>query len=220
MLKIIGVLCVALLSHSAGALHAQDYSEAERLLFLNDHLLKFKQPAALRYHYSKKGGLEQPAEDTAVVHIKTDAKDGKVVKVDYLTGARKMQLPETSGATGNPILLNFLERDTREMKRLTGGSSNYFRKRIRMALVDKANVAATTISFGGKQLSAKKVTIDPYVNDDMRSKLGKFERKNYSFIICEQIPGEVYEMRTLVMDPAKKDQVLIEEVVTFEGVEK
>jgi hypothetical protein len=219
--RFIGILCIAALAAYAGGACAQDYSEAERLLFLNDHLQKFTKPAALRYHYSKKGSLEKAADDTAVVRITSaGAKESKVVKVDFLTGERKLTLPETSGATGNPILLNFLERDTREMKRLTGGSTNFFRKRIRLALVDKATVTPTTVSFGGKQLDAKKVSIDPYVNDDMRSKIGKFERKNYSFIISDQIPGEVYEVRTVVMDPAKKDQVLMEEVLTFEGVEK
>jgi hypothetical protein len=219
--RIITAGFLSLLTWAVPALPAQDYSEAERLLFLNDHLAQFKQPVALRYRYSKKGTLEKPAIDTAVVRIKsTGGTDGKVVKVDYLNGERKLELPETTGTTGNPILLNFLERDTREMKRLTGGSTNYFRKRIRLALADKASVAATSIDFGGKQRAAKKVTIDPYVNDDMRAKIGKFEHKQYSFIVSDHIPGEVYELRTLVMDPANKDQVLMEEVVTFEGVEK
>lgn len=204
----------------AGA-SAQEYSEAEQLLFLNNHLDKLKKPLALRYRYSKNGNLEKPAEDAAVMRIKSvDTKDGKLVKVDYLSGERKLELPETASTTGNPILLNFLERDTREMKRLTGGSANYFRKRIRIALMEKAQVAPTTIDFEGKKVAAKTVSIKPYVDDMLRARIGKFEQKSYTFTVCDQVPGEIYEMRSVVMDPAQKEHVLIEETVRFAGVEK
>ena len=43
---------------------------------------------------------------------------------------------------GNPVLLYFLERDIREMERLTGGKSGYFRKAIRLALARSASVEA------------------------------------------------------------------------------
>ncbi len=210
-----------LASHLTNGARAQDYSEAERLLFLNNHLEKLKKPTALRYHYSKKGSLEKPVEDFAVVRLKSvGGAEGKVVKVEFLTGERKLDLPETTGTTGNPILLNFLERDTREMKRLTGGSTNYFRRRIRIAFVEKFDIAPATISYGGKQLAAKTVTITPFAQDELRHKFAKFEHKTYKVTLCDQIPGEVYEMRSLVTDPAKKDEVLMEEVVQFEGVEK
>lgn len=215
-------ICVVLLALLAcsGAL-AQEYSEAERLLFLNNHLQKLSKPVALRYRYSKQGNLEKTAQDTAVVRIKSvGQKEGKVVQVDFLSGERKIELPATPDSTGNPILLNFLERDTREMKRLTGGSSNYFRKRIRIALMEKAQVAPTTIDFEGKKVAAKTVSIKPYADDMLRSRIGKFEQKSYSFTVSDQVPGEIYEMRSIVMDPAQKDQVLIEETLRFSGVEK
>ena len=215
-------MCVVLLTLLActGAL-AQEYSEAERLLFLNNHLQKLTKPVALRYRYSKQGNLEKSAQDTALVRIKSvGQKEGKVVQVDFLSGERKIELPATPDSTGNPILLNFLERDTREMKRLTGGSTNYFRKRIRIALMEKAQVAPTTIDFEGKKVAAKTVSIKPYTDDMLRSRIGKFEQKTYSFTVSDQVPGEIYEMRSIVMDPAQKDQVLIEETLRFSGVEK
>ncbi len=212
---------VALAAALCGSGYAQEYSEAERLLFLNNHLEKLKQPIALRYSYSKQGSLEKQTDDTAVMRIKSvSAQSGKVVKVDYLTGERRMDLPEIADTTGNPILLNFLERDTREMKRLTGGSANYFRKRIRIALMEKAQVAATTIEFGGKKLAAKTVTIKPYTDDVLRARIGKFEQKSYLFTVSDQVPGEIFEMRSVVMDPAQKDKILIAETVRFAGVEK
>jgi hypothetical protein len=216
------LICAASLIFLACAgVSAQDYSEAERLLFLNNHLEKLKKPLALRYRYSKQGNLEKPAEDAAVMRIKSvDSKEGKLVKVDFLSGERKLELPETADTTGNPILLNFLERDTREMKRLTGGSANYFRKRIRIALMEKAQVAPTMIDYEGKKVAAKTVSIQPYVDDMLRARIGKFEQKSYSFTVCDQVPGEIYEMRSVVMDPAQKDRVLIEETVRFAGVEK
>lgn len=221
MLRVVVALLTGALFSLGAVAQAQEYSEAERMLFLSDHLKKFKKPTALRYRYSKKGSLEKAAEDSAVVRIKSvTGADGKVVHVDYLSGERNMQLPDTVGTTGNPILLNFLERDTREMKRLTGGSTNYFRRRIRIALVEKFEIEPTKIDFGGKQLAAKTISITPFVDDQLRSRFAKFERKNYKFTLCDQIPGQVYEMRTLVVDPAKKDEVLLEEVVTFEGEEK
>ena len=67
-------------------------------------------------------------------------------------GERQVALPALNGAQGNPVLLGFLERDISEMKRMTGGSTSYFRKRIRIALAEAASVEPVTVSYGGRQV--------------------------------------------------------------------
>lgn len=94
------------------------------------------------------------------------------------------------------MLLGFLERDIAEMKRLTGGSTAYFRKRIRMALAEGAQVTSQTITYQGKSLPAQAVRIQPYLNDPMHARFEQYLHKTYTFVVSEQVPGGVYQLRS------------------------
>jgi hypothetical protein len=61
----------------------------------------------------------------------------------------------------------------------------------------------------------------------MRAKFSNFQNKMYVFILCDQVPGSVYELRTRVDDPipaGNADQAeklpLIEETLTFSKLNK
>jgi hypothetical protein len=130
-------------------------------------------------------------------------------------------LPPVSNAQGNPALLGFLERDINEMKRLTGGSTNYFRKRIRLALAETASVESITVPYGGRQVQGKRIVIRPYLNDPMQEKMQKYLAKDYVFILSDQVPGTVYQIRSTVPGGQQGDRknaaALIEETMTVAG---
>src|SRR5262249_17363475 len=85
------------------ALAAEDYSEAERELFMADQLAAIKPPATLRYSYRKSGSMEPGFEDTVTVALKPQA-DGKccAANAEFLSGDRRINLPEIEAAQGNP----------------------------------------------------------------------------------------------------------------------
>lgn len=184
-----------------GIAGAQPVSPAEVLLFETDHLAPIKAPATLVYEFRRQSNVEPGFTDS--VQLDVSRSKGQLHAVlHFLTGARKQALPEVDDAHGNPVLLGFLEHDIAEMKRLTGGSAGYFRKRIRLALASGAQVTPQRITYGGKAVEAKAVRVQPYLNDPLQARFENYVRKTYTFILSDQVPGGVYRVSTTLANPA------------------
>ena len=197
-------LAVATLSF-AGPVQSADpsqISDAENRLFVDDHLRGLSGPTTLEYAYTKRGSLEGPVDDFAQVIVGPPSTGGgQSVKVEYLTETRKLELSDIDAANANPVILFFLERDVREMHRLTGGSINYYRKRIRMALAEGGQVQATTLNIGPRRIEATEIQIAPYRDDPARSRYEKFAEKTYIFTLSDDVPGKVVELRSELSTP-------------------
>jgi hypothetical protein len=191
---------------------AQAISPAETLLFQTNHLQNVRAPLTLTYAFRKTGSLEPGFDDQVQVILNDKKRDGKpdvkpAVTMHFLSGPRQHRMAdpqgsEDDGAEGNPVLLGFLERDIAEMKRLTGGASNYFRKRIRLALAEAAQVRPTRFSWGGKLVEGREVSIEPYRNDPMAQRFERYVPKRYTFVISAQVPGGVYQVVSALAGPA------------------
>ena len=205
----------------------ENISDAEKRVFMTDHLKNVAGPATLNYQFLKSGALEQGFEDQVSVSIKpASAGAGKNCHVEFLTGERQYrQLPEViENATGNPIILAFLERDLSEMKRLTKGQPNYYRKRIRMALAENAAAKPVTIKLAGKEVPGSEIVLTPYEDDPARPRYEKYSNKSYTITLSDDIPGGVYKMHSVMQERAGKNATaakpMIEETLTFTGSKK
>jgi hypothetical protein len=103
------------------------------------------------------------------------------------------------------------------MQRLTKGRSVYYQKRIRMTMVNEAQVRDTTVSWQGRTLPAQEVTLTPYQTDPARSRYERFSNKRYTFVLAKDVPGGVYQIRTVMSGAQAGDPAMIEEVMTFTG---
>jgi hypothetical protein len=178
------------------------FSVAEKRLFVDDHLRGLRGPATLEYTYAKRGSLEAGVDDTARVIVgPASAGAGPSVRVEYLTETRKLELADIDAAHANPVILFFLERDVREMHRLTGGSVSYYRKRIRMALAEGGQVEAVTRNLGSRRIAAVEIHVAPYRDDPARSRYEKFADKTYTFTLSDDVPGTVVELRSELSAP-------------------
>ena len=208
-------LAIGLAASGAGA---QDpVSAAEKLLFQTDHLKNVAPPATLSYAFRRTGSAETGFDDAVEVRVRGRG-NAKRVSVGFLTAERSIAFPEVSGAEGNPVLLCFLERDIREMERLTGGKSGYFRRAIRLALARSAKVAPTRLAFAGRQLAASEITVTPYAEDPLKDRIGRYASKTYVFTLSAAVPGGVYSLRTFVPPPADAAHdapPLVDERLTF-----
>src|SRR5512138_2839060 len=149
-------LALAIAAPCALAAAAEDYSPAERAIFMSNHLANVQPPTTLHYRYVKSGSLEAGFDDRVTLRLTARPDHGCcTANADFLTGDRRLALPEVEAAEGNPVLLYFLERDIREMSRLTKGQQNYFRKRIRMAIYQAAKQRELTLSYRGKSVPAQ-----------------------------------------------------------------
>lgn len=192
----------------------QDFSVAERLLLMSDQLHTLKPPTTLSYRFRKSGSMEPGYSDSVTLKLARQP-DGTCCQAsgDFLSGEHRMQLPEVAQAQGNPVTLFFLEHDIREMQRLTKGSTVYFRKRIRMALYEAAQVSDARYTYKGKPVAGKEITITPYKDDPNRAKFEKLITKQYVFSLSDEVPGGVVAIRTLVPATAGAGPLLEEELL-------
>ena len=201
-------LAVAMLALSGGTALAngdvKDFSPAERALFMSDQLTKLHPPLTLHYRFRKSGSLESGFTDTASITLRAQANGGCCDAAgEFLSGERRVTLPPVEHASSNPVTLYFLERDVREMQRLTKGQSTYFRKRIRMAVYQGATLRDVTVAYLGKTVAGREITISPYLDDPNRPRFDKLANKQYVFTMSDAVPGGVYAIRTLISDASK-----------------
>ena len=210
---LLGTLLVAAQSPAA-----EDYSPSERALFMARHLEGVHPPAQLSYRYTRTGTLEPGFQDKVRVHLLKRA-DGSCCRAtaDFLEGERRLSLPEVESAEANPVILYFLERDIREMSRLTKGQAAYFRKRIRMAVYKGAEIADVTVSYKGKPVAAQRISIKPYANDPVRVRFEKLADKEYTFTLSDLVPGAVYSIRSRVRAAAPEALPLLVEELLVAG---
>jgi hypothetical protein len=204
-----------LLSQSAWAV--DDFSKAETQLFMTPHLQALKLPRQLSYTFQKSGSLEPHFVDHVHVGVKAKAQ-GRccATQVTFLSKQRRLQLPEPDEALGNPVILYFLERDIREMQRLTQGQTNFFRSRIRKALYMKATEGQRAFNYKGKSVSAQEFEIIPFVDDPLRERLKSWVDKHYVFTLSPQVPGGVVAIRTWLKTPDGL-QTVWQETLLLEG---
>ena len=212
-LKALALLAAAWLATPATA--ADEFSAAERALFMTHQLANLRPPVTLNYRFAKTGSLEAGFEDKVAIKLRAQTGGGCCASsADFLSGPRRLALPDIDAAEGNPAILYFLERDIREMSRLTKGQPNYFRKRIRMAVFQGAQIVDVTVPFQGKSVAARQITIAPYLDDPLKARFEKLVGKQYVFTLSEAVPGGVYAIRARIDgESAGAAPVLLEEMV-------
>lgn len=196
----------ALLLAAAPALgRAEDVpgaSAAERLVFINPHLAGMQAPATLRYQFVRTdtaaGGSFQDSVELKLARGKAAA--CCKVSGSFLSGERAMRVPEVDDARSNPVLMYFLEYEVRQLQRSTQGGTAHFRQQIRLALVDKAELSPTRIEWAGREVSATTVQISPFLDDPYRARFEREARKVYTFVMSDEVPGGVYQIRTRLPD--------------------
>jgi hypothetical protein len=212
------VLLFAVLTSNQGLVYAaDDISPAERALFLTNHLAKLRPPTALHYSFRKSGSLEEGFEDKVTITLKAQADASCcAAAAEFLSGPRRVRLPELESAQGNPVILYFLERDIGEMQRLTKGKTNYFRKRIRMAVFQAATVRELTMPYKGRNITVREIAIAPYLDDPLRERFEKLANKSYVFTLSDAVPGGVVGIRTQIS--SGNDGPLLQEEMTLDGI--
>jgi hypothetical protein len=215
-------LCALLLAAPASAAEAEqrDYSAAERLLFMSPQLQGLKAPTQLRYGFTHEGSLEPAFTDSVAVALTAGA-DGRCcdAKGQFLSGTRQRPAPDVAGATGNPVIMYFLEHDVREMKRLTRGSEYHFRKRLRMAIYQAAEVRDVALRYQGRSVPGREIVISPFLDDPNRPRYERFATKTYRFLLSDAVPGGVVGIRTSIPGASAEAPPLIVEQLLLDGAQ-
>jgi hypothetical protein len=184
---------------------SQPFSTAETLLWFGDQLAKVTTPMVLEYRFEKQGTLEAGFQDEVRFIIQKVKPDGmKSAALEFFSGERRFPIPPEDSTNTNPVLKVYLQGDIYEMNRLTDPEGKarerwrYFQRRIKFALAEGAKIEPIKFDFSGKTYTGKKVTITPYTNDPRRAAFEKFADKVYSFVVSEELPGFLYEIRATI----------------------
>jgi len=217
-LPVLALVFSAVVSGPWTAHAATDFSAAEQSVFMDDHLAGLRPPLTLHYVFRKSGTMEE-AFDDKVDLVLTAQPDGSccAASPQFFSGKRAMTLPPVEGAKGNPAILYFLERDIKEMQRLTKGQPNYFRKRIRMAVYQGATVRDLSLPYKGKPVAVKEFSISPYVDDPNHARFEKLTNKSYAFLMSSAVPGGLYGIRTRIGGASVGDAPLMVEEMLIDG---
>ena len=190
-------------------------SPANQALFTSDHMASIKEPGVLVYDFERKGSLGDAFKDTIEAKItKVWPDGGKDVTFHFLSGAHHIEFRNFEDYVGNPIFMLFLERDVRELHRLTKGGAVYFRNRIRNALAGSATVKPTSFGFGGKTVKGTEIRIEPFANDPLNDRYPRFAKRSYVFLLSDEVPGGFYKVDSFTPDPSS-DTPLLDESMTL-----
>lgn len=209
------LLTAAVLIGIGPASAGDEISVAEQRVFLDPHLQNIRAAGTVTYRFVQKGGDKDSYTDSVTLNVGAGAADKRELKVDFLSGSRKMALSSIEGGTGNPVILHFLEHDIRDMHDRLGGQEAYFRKRIRLALANTATVKPVKLKLNGKSIDGQEVSISPYSDDPLKERLKQFVSKTYVFVLSDAVPGGVYALRTHVDATAASPP--LDTALTIEG---
>jgi hypothetical protein len=199
-----------------------EFSNAENKLWMDKHLLNISQPVRLHYEFVKTGSYEDGFIDDVFLDIIEINEDGsRNASLEFFTEERKQKVSPSNvqNIKGNPVIGIYMQGDVYEMSRLTDGGWKYFHKMIKLAIADNNESEPVTIKIAGKEYQGEKITLYPFENIPKKSRLREFSDKRYEFIMSEEIPGKLYQIWTVINDPANPSVPLLEEKLTLTNVE-
>ena len=196
-----------------------EFADAEVKLWMDNHLRNISSPGRLYYDFVKSGSYEEGFSDSVFLDIVKINEDGsKDADLEFFTAGRQ-QNERREGITGNPVLGKYMEGDVYEMNRLTNGSWRYFQKRIKSAFAENAKIEPVTFEYDGAEMTGEKISITPYVNDPRRRQFAEFAPKLYEFILSDQVPGKLYQIKTVIPAGSPDSEPLMEETLTLQSAE-
>ena len=195
-----------------------EFSEMENALWRSNHLENIEQPARLYYEFNKTGSYEEGFQDAVYLDILKINEDGsKNTNLQFFTEERKQTVrpSNVTEVNGNPVLGIYMQGDVYEMDRYTGGSWRHFMKKLKVAFRESSQVETIDIEYLGQKYKGKKYTVQPYLNDARRRQYEDFAEKTYEFIMSPEIPGSIYQIRTVIPGKEDTESPLVEEVLTL-----
>ncbi len=223
-------ICVSacMLILSANVFAQAGFSEINNEIFDKAHLRNIQEAGTLHYKYKKEHFVDGEREDTVDLVLSNLRNTGrKDTHVDFFSGPYNRPYQDRENQQGNTVAVFFLEFDVREMGKLFNKGNNnnrwhYLQKKVKWALAKGANKKEVDIDYNGKTIKGVQYTVQPYINDPKKSEFPLYASKYYIFTMSSEIPGEIYQVRTIVPDGDSWEEggaVLIDESLTFDSFE-
>lgn len=224
MKKLVMTLVTAcMLTMVAAVTAAPGFSEVNNVLFDKAHMQNIEQAGTITYNYKKESFVEDSREDNIQVMVSNIRNTGRRdLAFEFFTNEYKRPYEPMENQRGNGVFVLYLEFDIHEMERLTGGEWRYFQRKLRWSFAEGADKKEVEIDYNGKTVKGVQYVVQPYANDPKNARYKLYANKYYIFTMSEAIPGEIYQVRTVVPDGktwSEGEPVLVDESITFAGFE-
>lgn len=200
---------------------APGFSEVNNVLFDKSHMKNIEQPGTITYNYKKESFVEDSRDDHVQVMVSNIRNTGRRdIAFEFFTGEYKRPYEPMENQRGNGVFALYLEYDIHEMQRLTGGEWRYFQRKLRWSFAEGGDKKEVDIDYNGKMVKGIQYTVQPYINDPKNARYKLYANKYYIFTLSEAIPGEIYQVRTVVPDGktwSEGEPALVDESITFES---
>lgn len=192
-----------------------DLNQAQILVFLGEHLRNTHQGQTLVYRFTRIASGEPQIRDKVKMTVTGVVDDvRRDLSFEFLSGDRRLNFPNAHSYRGNPIAVQFLERDIRDMSRNTGTPIGYLRNRIRNSFITP-QIAQVSVDVGDVRVTATEITVVPFLKDANLAEFDGYAGKEYNFVYSDQIPGDLVRVRTRMS--AADGTVLKEEILQYGG---
>lgn len=172
------------------------------------------------YTHTREGNAGEelkPLPDGEIrIQVRNDAEQKREAVVTMGPAGKLKPVSIWPVSSGNPILPIFLESALRAMARTTGGSSFYIRNRIKDAMGVAEEMNSVTLQVDGSDLKATEIVLPLFENDKNRDRMGDFKDMTLTFVLSEELPGDI--VRFIAQTPETADGVAYHEEIAFSKV--
>ncbi|MDC9724809.1 MAG: hypothetical protein PSN44_02675 [Gammaproteobacteria bacterium] len=222
---LVSILSYGLLIFGSNANAVTGFSNINNEIFDNAHLKNIKEEGTLSYVYKKEHFVDGSREDTIDLVLTNVRNTGrKDTHIDFFTGKYNRPYQDRENQKANSVVVFFLEYDVRELAKTINSSRperwHYLQKKVKWQLARGATKNEIEVEYNGTKVPASQYMIRPYINDPKKADFPLYANKYYIFTLSDEIPGAIYQVRTIVPDGdewQEGDEALIDESVTFVG---
>ena len=201
---------------------AADAPNAVALIFDRQHLSNTKKGDEITYVFNRTVSDEKLTgaafKDEIKLKIEDIDKDGKKnIALKVYTGERAREEQKVTEITINPMFVVAMQQAVSSYKLVAGGDFSYLKHTFSMALKDTAKIDPVKIDYNGKTVDGFKIGIVPFVKDPNVAKMKGYETSAFTFVVSDNVPGEIVEFLTEIKNSAKEAPTF-EERTTLAGV--
>ncbi|GAB4532509.1 MAG: hypothetical protein Tsb0019_34170 [Roseibium sp.] len=187
-----GIVALFLVGLLTSAARAED---TYGLLFKGGTLDDVPKVATLDYRKSVTASGNETFETGRSGTVSLKFADEGMADLYFDPGNKTQRVGSFPANVGNPLIMYFLETVIRDLAETAGGSPFYIRNRIKAAVVTDEPVEDEEILVDGRTLTARTLTLHPFLNDPAADKMRGIETLALTFTVSEDVPGWLYSLK-------------------------
>ncbi len=193
------------------------YSPAQKALFATPHLANITTRETITYRYVHVG--PRPFTGSVAEAVTPVGNAGlRDVRVKFLPTSRYAATLSFPGFRGNPMVMVFLQHDVTLMHREFAYTPDFFRNKIRDALLLSATVSPVTVTAGGRKLAGERILLHPFAGNPHFANLPAVTGKSYSFVLAPKVPGMLVSITAITPADPQSGAPRLEDRMTYQGV--